>query len=162
MYNLKNSFIELNNWMWAQVIKKNSYISHVRVDEKLLFKILKIQESKQLAFTLHIENRKYQLQNVTIIKSSTPVKKLTSRGGVYFSDTFIFKLKGTIEELSIRPLLSNTMLGPNPEFRELEIKTKIMLENSLKDVTIFTNLTNLMESASNLELNFNIVRTNAE
>lgn len=134
----------------------------MKINEKLLLVILRIQESTKLEFTLHLGRKDYSLKNVIMKKSSTPVTRPTTRGGVYFSETFAFKMSGTIDDFSALPLLSNSMLGPNEEFKELEITTKMILDNELKKVTLYTNLTNSLQSSSHLELNMTIVRTNVQ
>jgi hypothetical protein len=131
------------------------------LDEKFLSKIIEIQKSLKLDFLIHFENIKYNLDNVTIIKSSTPVSKPTVRGGVYFSDTFNFKIKATVNDFSIMPLLSKSMLGPNTEFQELKITTSVPVENSQKNVTFFVYLTNSMKSSSYIELNMIVIRTDS-
>ena len=85
-----------------------------------------------------------------------------NRGGVYFSDTFVFKIRATVSELSLAPLLSQSMLGPNPDFQDLEITTKAKIDNSLKNVKLFAHLTNSMQSSSIIELNMNIIRIQYE
>jgi hypothetical protein len=131
------------------------------LDEKFLSKIIEIQKSLKLDFLIHFENIKYNLDNVTIIKSSTPVSKPTVRGGVYFSDTFNFKIKATVKDFSIISLLSKSMLGPNTEFQELKITTSVPLESSQKNVTFFAYLTNSMQSSSYIELNMIVIRTDS-
>ncbi|HEY7368156.1 MAG TPA: hypothetical protein VH562_06805 [Nitrosopumilaceae archaeon] len=131
------------------------------LDEKFLSKIIEIQKSLKLDFLIHFENVKYNLDNVTIIKSSTPLSKPTVRGGVYFSDTFNFKIKATVNDFSIMPLLSKSMLGPNTEFQELKITTSVPVENSQKNVTFFVYLTNSMKSSSYIELNMIVIRTDS-
>ena len=132
----------------------------MEIDQKLLLEILDIHKFNKLDFVLHLNNKKYQLQNVIITKSSTPVTRPTTRGGAYFSDTYEFKMKATTNDFSIIPLLSKSMLGPSTEFQDLEIRTMVPIENRWKNVTLFTNLTNNVQSSSQLELNMNIVRTN--
>jgi len=131
------------------------------IDENLLLKIIEIQKSLKLDFIIHFENVKYPLDDVTIIKSATPVSKPTLRGGVYFSDTFNFKIKATVKDFSIIPLLSKSMLGPNTEFQELKITTSVPLESSQKNVTFFAYLTNSMQSSSYIELNMIVIRTDS-
>jgi len=111
---------------------------------------------------LYFDRITFNLQNVILTQSSTPVNQPTTRGGVYFSDKFEFKIKAKVNDLSIAPLLSKSMLGPNTEFQELKVTTKIQLENSLKLVTFVVNLTNSMQSSSHVELNMRIVRVNIE
>ncbi len=104
----------------------------------------------------------FLLENVVISKSSTPVNRPTNRGGVYFSDTFVFKIRATVSDLSLAPLLSQSMLGPNPDFQDLEITTNTKIDNSLKNVKLFAHLTNSMQSSSFIELNMNITRIKIE
>ena len=131
------------------------------LDEKLLSKIIEIQKSLKLDFLIHFENVTFHLDNVTIIKSTTPVSKPTVRGGVYFSNTFNFKIKATVNDFSIIPLLSKSMLGPNSEFQELKITTSIPIANSQKNMTFFVYLTNSMQSSSYIELNMIVIRTDS-
>ena len=128
------------------------------LDEKILLEITESQKSHKLDYILHLGNVTYPLNSVAINKSSTPVNKPTNRGGVYFSDTFAFKIKAVVDDLSIAELLSKSMLGPNPEFQELEITTNVPTKDSIKKVTFFVNLTNSMQSSSRIELNMTIIR----
>ncbi len=128
------------------------------LDEKILIEIIEVQKSHKLDYTLHLGKVNYFLDSVAIAKSSTPVNRPTNRGGVYFSDTFAFKIKAVVDDLSIAELLSKSMLGPNPEFQELEITTNVPIKDSIKKVTFFVNLTNSMQSSSHIELNMIIIR----
>ncbi len=132
------------------------------LDENLILKIIEIQKSTKLDFILHLASNTFFLENVVISKSLTPVNHPTNRGGVYFSDTFVFKIKTTVSDLSLAPLLSQSMLGPNPDFQDLEITTKAKIDNSLKNVKLFGHLTNSMQSSSLIELNMNIIRIKLE
>ena len=127
------------------------------IDEKLLLEIIHFHESKKLKFILNIAQKSFPLSNVKIINSSTPLSKPNIRGGIYFSDTSVFKIVGTTNDLSILPLLSKSMLGPNSQFQELEIVTTIPQNNNSKNVSIYTNLTSSMKASSHLELSMNIV-----
>ncbi len=128
----------------------------------MLLKIIEIQKSTKLDFVLCFASDTFLLENVVISKSPTPVNRPTNRGGVYFSDTFVFKIRATVSELSLAPLLSQSMLGPNPDFQDLEITTKAKIDNSLKNVKLFVHLTNSMQSSSIIELNMNIIRIQYE
>ena len=128
----------------------------------MLLKIIEIQKSTKLDFILRLASDTFLLENVVISKSLTPVNRPTNRGGVYFSDTFVFKIKTTVTDLSLAPLLSQSMLGPNPDFQDLEITTKAKIDNSLKNVKLFAHLTNSMQSSSIIELNMNIIRIQYE
>jgi len=132
------------------------------LDENMLLKIIEIHKSSKLDFVLCLASDTFLLENVVISKSSTPVNKPTNRGGVYFSDTFVFKIRATVSDLSLAPLLSQSMLGPNPDFQDLEITTNTKIGNSLKNVKLFAHLTNSMQSSSFIELNMNIIRIKIE
>ncbi len=132
------------------------------LDENIILKIIEIQKSTKLDFILRLASNTFLLENVVISKSLTPVNRPTNRGGVYFSDTFVFKIKTTVSDLSLAPLLSQSMLGPNPDFQDLKITTKAKIDNSLKNVKLFSHLTNSMQSSSHIELNMNIVRIKLE
>ncbi len=132
------------------------------LDENLILKIIEIQKSTKLDFVLCFASDTFLLENVVISKSSTPVNRPTNRGGVYFSDTFVFKIRATVSDLSLAPLLSQSMLGPNPDFQDLEITTKAKIDNSLKNVKLFAHLTNSMQNSSIIELNMNIIRIQYE
>ncbi|KFM19414.1 hypothetical protein AAA799P11_00738 [Marine Group I thaumarchaeote SCGC AAA799-P11] len=104
------------------------------VDESLLKSLIDFTESDSLQFTLHLKDHSYPLNHVHVSHSTIPVNKPTTRGGVYFSDKFAYKMKGTVEDLSIVPLLTKKMLGPNTEFGELTIKTSIDVGGTKKNL----------------------------
>ncbi len=124
------------------------------VDLDLLEILMKTNSSK---FTLHLNENEYFLDNVSITNSPTPVNSPTTRGGVYFSDKFAYKLKGSINDLSVIPLLTKTMLGPNTEFGEIKITTQIDYNNQKRNLVIFANLTNSVQGPSKIELNMIII-----
>ena len=132
------------------------------LDENIILKIIEIQKSTKLDFILRLASNTFLLENVVISKSLTPVNRPTNRGGVYFSDTFVFKIKTTVSDLSLAPLLSHSMLGPDPDVQDLEITTKAKIYNSLKNVKLFVHLTNSMQNSSFIELNMNIIRIKFE
>ena len=132
------------------------------IDSKLLDVLINANQSDSCNYTLHLKNNEYSLDDVSIINSPTPVNSPTTRGGVYFSDKFAYKLKGTIHNLSIIPLLTKTMLGPNTEFREIKITAQIEHNNQKKNFFIFTNLTNSVQGPSKIELNMIIIELKSD
>ena len=104
------------------------------------------------SFTLHLNDKSYHMLNVSIVNSSIPVNEPTTRGGVYFSEKFAYKMKGEIDDLTVVPLLTKKMLGPNAEFGELKIVVKIEYGGKLTPVEIFTNLTNSVQTPNSIEL----------
>lgn len=126
---------------------------------------MEIIEAKQFpnsSFILQLGRSSYILNNISIFKSSTTVNRPTKRGGIFFSDTFAFKIKGDVSDLSIVDLLSKSMLGPNPEFQNLEITTNLLINNSNKKITFYVNLTNSMQNTSRIELNMTIIKFKIE
>ena len=134
----------------------------MKLDENILLKIIEIHNASKLDFILHIGGKIFPLKNVEITKTPTPVNQPTTRGGVYFSDKYVFKIKSQLSDLSIVPLLSKSMLGPNTDFQDLEIVTHTELENSLNKITFFGHLTNYMRSTSYIELNMELIKIESE
>ena len=128
------------------------------VDLDLLEKLMTFHKEKQCSFKLSINDLDYLIDNVSISHSPTPVNEPTTRGGVYFSDKFAYKMKGTVGDLSIVSLLTKKMLGPNTEFGELQITTQINIDGKSQNVCIFTNLTNSVQTPNSIELSMIIVR----
>jgi len=126
-------------------------------DEKLLVSLLQLQEKQRLEFSAQIENKSFALNEATIEKSSTRVTSPTLRGGVYFSDTYAYKIKGIVSDSTIIPLLSKTMLGPNTEFSDILVKTSAIIDSNKADILLHTNLTNSIQSSSKIELNLIII-----
>ncbi len=126
-------------------------------DEKLLDSLIQFQEKQRLEFSAHIENKSFPLNEASIEKSSTPLTSPTLRGGVYFSDTYVYKIKGIVSDSAIITLLSKTMLGPNTEFSDILVKTSAIIDSNKADISLHTNLTNSMQSSSKIELNLIII-----
>ena len=109
-------------------------------------------------FTLHLNDKDYLLVDVSIENSSVPVNEPTTRGGVYFSEKYAYKMKGAINDLSVVPLLTKKMLGPNTEFGELKISTAIELDGTSTPLEILTNLTNSVQTPDSIELSMIIIK----
>jgi len=128
------------------------------VEIDLLEILMGLNDVNSCKFTLQLKEKEYDLEDVSITNSPTPLNSPTTRGGVYFSEKFAYKLKGSIQDLSIIPLLSKTMLGPNTEFREIKIVAKIENKKQKKEFSIFANLTNSIQYPSKIELNMVIIK----
>jgi hypothetical protein len=92
------------------------------------------------------------------MNSPIPVNEPTTRGGVYFSDKFAYKMNGIIHDLSVIPFLTKKMLGPNTEFGELKITTQITSNGVSLNLEIFTNLTNSVQTPNSIELSMIIIK----
>ena len=126
------------------------------VDAELLESLIDFSKLSDCEFNLMMDDFTYSLLDVSIVNSPTPVNEPTTRGGVYFSDKFAYKMKGTITDLSVVPLLTKKMLGPNTEFKELKIIAKAKSDNN-PVFEILTNLTNSVQSPESIELSMIII-----
>ena len=122
----------------------------------LLVKIINIQKSKPLKFSLTMKEKQYKLNDVIMSKKNTVVSKKTVRGGAYISDKFVYQLKATVFEPGIATMLSGTMLGPNFDFDVLEIRVENM-GNDYGKISLLTNLVNTLQKQSMTELTMNII-----
>jgi hypothetical protein len=131
----------------------------METDEKILSTLISTQKIK---YNLNIGGKEYPLENVSVAKSSIPVKRPTIRGGVYFSDTTAYKVKATTKDLSLIPFISKVMLGPNADFKPLEIKTNLDIDGKYHAITLVTHLTNTMNTSTRLELHLIVDKTKLE
>ena len=130
-----------------------SWLFLMSVNQELLEILMKFNEKNSPEYKLYLHDEIYPIIQVSITNSPIPVNEPTTRGGVYFSDKFAYKIKGTIEDLSIIPLLTKKMLGPNYEFGDLKITTQIEFNGKILNLEIFTNLTNsFVEGSRNVHI----------
>ena len=124
----------------------------------LLEILMEFDEKNSPEYLLYLNDDTFPITCVSITNSPTPVNEPTTRGGAYFSDKFAYKIKGTIDDLTVVPLLTKKMLGPNTEFSELKISTQIKSGEKLMNLEIFTNLTNSVQTPNSIELSMIIVK----
>ena len=123
--------------------------------------ILKMQAEQTLDFKLIIDKNEFDIIDLTIKNETTPVSKPTKRGGVYFSDTTVYKINAVINDLGISKYLTKAMLGPNTEFQDITIQPINKKNKHNTDFKIITNLTSSKQSSNKIELNLmvqNIVK----
>lgn len=123
--------------------------------------ILKMQADQTLDFKLIIDKNEFDIIDLTIKNETTPVSKPTKRGGVYFSDTTVYKINAVINDLSVSKYLTRAMLGPNTEFQDIIIQPINKKNKHNTDFKIITNLTSSKQSSNKIELNLmvqNIVK----
>jgi hypothetical protein len=106
-----------------------------------------------LAGMLAVGDKQYQVQSISIVKSTIPVRKPTTRGGVYFTDTTAYKIKASTHDLSIIPEMPKLMLGPNTDFMPILLKTTVLMSGKENQVTLVTHLTNAVNTKEKVELN---------
>lgn len=124
----------------------------------LLKILMEFNEKNSPQYQLYLNDDVFPITCVSITNSPTPVNEPTTRGGVYFSEKFAYKMKGVIDGLSVLPLLTKKMLGPNTEFVELKISTQIEFDGQSMNIEIFTNLTNSIQTPDSIELSMIIVK----
>ena len=127
-------------------------------NKELLKKLMEFNEKNSPKFALYVNDVIYPITSTSITNSPIPVNEPTTRGGVYFSDKFAYKMKCIVDDLSVVPLLTKKMLGPNTEFGELKITTTIQSDGKSIPVEISTNLTNSVQTPSSIELSLIIVK----
>ena len=119
---------------------------------------MKFIEKNSPEYLLYLDDDTFPITCVSITNSPIPVNEPTTRGGVYFSEKFAYKMKGLIKDLTVVPLLTKKMLGPNTEFVELKISTQIESDGKPMNLEIFTNLTNSIQTPDSIELSMIIVK----
>ena len=128
------------------------------INPNLLEILMNFNEKNSPEYKLYLQGEIYSMTSVSILNSPIPVNEPTTRGGVYFSDKFAYKMNGTIKDLSVIPLLTKKMLGPNTEFDELKITTQIKSNGTPLNLEIYTNLTNSVQTPNSIELSMIIVK----
>ncbi len=128
------------------------------VNLDLLKILMEFNEKNSPQYQLYLNDDIFPITCVSITNSPIPVNEPTMRGGAYFSEKFAYKMKGVIEGLSVVPLLTKKMLGPNTEFVELKISTQIESNGKSMNLEIFTNLTNSIQTPDSIELSMIIVK----
>ena len=113
-------------------------------------------------YTLHIDNKIIILDDDSLVKSTIPVRKPTTRGGAYFTDTTAYKIRATTKDLSIIDLLPKLMLGPNTEFKPLAIKTNMELNGTKKNIILLTHVANTMNTKDTVGLNLIVDKIDLE
>jgi hypothetical protein len=127
------------------------------IDGNLLHRLAEHTYLKQC--TMKIGNDVFSVDSADLSYSPVPVRKPTTRGGVFFSDKMAFKIRAMVSDLSIKNVLSKTMLGPNQDFEKIQLSTSVEDDSKKKELIISTNLTNYVQKKSGLELNLVVVET---
>ena len=126
-------------------------------ETNLIVELIEIQNLVPLSFSLYIKGNRYQLKDIKISEKSTPLTKRASRGGVYISDKFVYQIKALIFDSSLANSLSDFMLGPNFEFKDLKISVDDGV-GKWSSVSIIVNLVSSIQKQSKTELTMNIIK----
>jgi hypothetical protein len=122
----------------------------MEINDEVMSKII---QTSNLEYALYIDEKIFDLENVSIAKSKIPVRAPTTRGGVYFTNTTAYKIKARTDNMSILSLLSTIMLGPNTEFKPVKVKTSLMFDKENRDVVFVSHVTNTVNTKTGVELN---------
>lgn len=115
--------------------------------------LVKLSEAQNLACVMYVEEKSYQVHGISIAKSTIPVRKPTTRGGVYFTDVMAYKIKAITQDISITGEIPKLMLGPSTDFKPILIKTQLRIDGSEHPVILTTHLTNAVNTTGQVELN---------
>ena len=108
----------------------------------------KVQKNKS-NFKMTIENNSFKIDEIDIFQTDNPITEPTTRGGIYFAEMKEVKVQATVLDTDVSKYLSKTMLGPNKDFLDIELKAR-MEDN--KEIRLIVNLTNSMQNASKVVL----------
>ena len=114
--------------------------------------LIKLSDTQNLSGIIHVEEKSYQVSKMSIVKSTIPVRKPTTRGGVYFTDTTAYKIKAVTSDIAISSEISKLMLGPNTDFKPFLVKTELV-GGTRQPVTLTVHLTNAVNTKDHVELN---------
>ena len=106
-------------------------------------------QKNELNFNMVIEDKSFKINEVGVFQTDNPITEPTTRGGVYFAEMKEMKVQATILDTKVSKHLSKTMLGPNKDFLDIELKAR-MEDN--KEIRLIVNLTNSMQNASKVVL----------
>ena len=106
-------------------------------------------QKNELNFNMVIEDKSFKINEVGVFQTDNPITEPTTRGGVYFAEMKEMKVQATILDTKVSKHLSKTMLGPNKDFLDIELKA--IMENG-KEICLITNLTNSMQNVSKVIL----------
>ena len=66
-------------------------------------------------YTIEFDGESHAMDNVVVQRVENPVRGPTARGNVYVAEPQSYRVYGVVDE-GISAALSNTMLGPSPDY----------------------------------------------
>ncbi len=114
--------------------------------------MIRLMGEQNLSCTMYVDERSYRIHGISISKSKIPVRKPTTRGGVYFTDVEAYKVT-TKMDLSIKDEIPKLMLGPNTEFKPVVIKTSLKIDEKDHLIILTAHLTNSVSKQESIDLN---------
>ncbi len=124
--------------------------------------LVKLSEAQNLSCMIHVEEKSYSVKQISIVKSTIPVRKPTTRGGVYFTDTSAYKIKAITSDLTISSEIPKLMLGPNTDFKPIFVKTELSIGDTKQHITLTVHLTNAVNTKDHVELNLIVDKVNLQ
>ena len=115
--------------------------------------LVKLSGTQNLSCVILVEEKSYHVSKISIVKSTIPVRKPTTRGGVYFTDTSAYKIKAVTSDFAISSEIPKLMLGPNADFKPILVKTEFVDGGARQNVVLTTHLTNAVNTKDHVELN---------
>jgi hypothetical protein len=149
--------------IWIQVVKVSKRVKdkiirgYLQIKSKMLENeviLRQISGIQNVKYSLNIDANSYPISSISIEKTKIPVRKPTTRGGVYFTDTMAYRIKAVIFDLSISSHVPKLMLGPNTDFKPVLIQSSLKINGADKLVALTAHLVNVVNSKDKVELNF--------
>ncbi len=99
----------------------------------------------------------YRLDDVIIFKKKIPIREKIVNDDKNSLDDFMPQIKAVICDPRLGKILSDSMLGPNYEFEELEICITNATDN-LNRILLIVNVINCVQKKSQVGLTMNIIK----
>lgn len=107
----------------------------------------------KLSGILLVGDISYRISSMSVAKSTIPVRKPTTRGGVYFTDTTAYKVRAVTQDMSITAEIPKLMLGPSADFKPVVVMVEAQPDKGKRQVVLTAHLTNAVNTPDMVELN---------
>jgi len=125
--------------------------------KNFLEELILLTKSPGAQFSLMLKKKMYRLDDVIIFKKKIPIREKIVNDDKNSSDNFMPQIKAIICEPRLGKILSDSMLGPNYEFEELEICITNATDN-LNRILLIVNVINCVQKKSQVGLTMNIIK----
>ena len=113
---------------------------------------LRTLEGAEASYDMMLEDKRYELYDVRLFETTTPVRERASRGNVYTEDRRSYRMEAGVN-MAACSLLSRTMLGPSSRFGGLHIRARV----GSNTVNMEGGLLNMSRTGGRARLNIGIV-----
>ena len=114
--------------------------------------ILWTLERKRASYDVVLEGTRYELYDVRVFETATPVRERASRGNVYTEGHMSYRMEAGVDP-AVCDRLSRTMLGPSNRFGGLHIRAR----TGSNTVNMEGGLLNMSRTGGRVRLNIGIV-----